>query len=79
MIFWALFTEIRTILIIALITGNTSNTNISKTNLILANNNSPKEKELIDILSTNDKIDINNDNNSNNENSPAFFKLKKAI
>ena len=60
-------------------TGNTSNVNTSKTNLILASSNSPKKKELVDILSISNKINVNNDNNSNNENNPVFFELKEAV
>ena len=63
----------------ALTTGNISNTNASKTDLTLASSSSPKGKEPVDILSASNKINVDNNNDSNNKNSPAFFELKKAV
>ena len=60
-------------------TGNTGNTNASKTDLTPANSGSPKGKEPVDTLSTSDKIDVDNDNNSNDGNGPAPFELKEAV
>ena len=60
-------------------TGNTGNTNASKTDLTPANNNSPKKKEPVDILSASDKIDVDNNNDFNNGNGPALFELKEAV
>ena len=79
MILWVPFAEVGTILIIAPTTGNTGNANASKTDLILASSSSPKGKELVDILSASNKIDVDNNNDSNNRDSLAPFKLKETI